>query len=532
MSDLSDPSDLSDRLQPSTFNLQLKIGTLPFSPRKPVVSLFSIWVVGWAIALAAWAGGGTDWGFDRQLVAGRIGQSGIAADRTPGPDSAFLGVLCSSPSADTIKLFRTINRGEDWALIWQAGQIGQQLSNLVLRIGSGQENWVFLFWIADDGANSGDVRAVRVAFDGSTAQYLQPTTPGSPDTLRWLAATRSFDPLYRLYLFWQDEVGLIGPGRNPTIKYSFSTDFGLSWSTPGEVMHGFETPVADYGAPGHIYLAGRSVRRQDIASAMTRDDGQIWTFRWLTNDSTVYNDMFPSVAASHDSAVNEWVCVSYDTYRATWGVRCAYSSNAGGSWVLNRQISSGSGNQFWSSLDCAGNGARRIRAVYVSNTGAGYRVCYRTGLVLNPTNWTPAVIVSDYSASNAMSPVVTSYGVGDDSANQGLVFYAEPGPVNVWYDAYQFAGLAEAGARLRPERFTGITGPEGLQVSFTATSPGAFVLSLYGPDGRLVKELAAGRCPTGNHVLRFRRPELPAGTYFLVLSSPAGSESRKLLIAR
>ena len=239
------------------------------------------------------------WGPDRQLVAGVVGQYGVAADRTPGRDTCFVGAILSGGGNDTLKLYRTTNRGAIWTRIWQAPFPGRTLSNLTLRVVSGVQQWVFMFWITNDGINNGDVTGVRVTTDGRQAQYLNPTLPDLPDTVAGLAFTRSFDRSSELHLFWQDERGLAGPARSPLIQHSWSQDYGLTWSSsiPVPQFIGVETPDADYGAPGQIYMVGRSVTHQDIELATSYDEGQSWNLRWITYDSARTNDLSPRVAA-------------------------------------------------------------------------------------------------------------------------------------------------------------------------------------------------------------------------------------------
>jgi hypothetical protein len=506
------------------------------------LSLREAAVVGACLLLPAMLAGQADWGTDRLLLSGTLAQYGIAADRTPGPDTVFAGAIRRTPDGEIINLFRSVDRGGSWSLIWQAAQTSARLSNLALKTVAGVENWVCLFWIANDGQSNGDVWGVRVPYDGSTAEYLHPTVAGAPDTIRWLCATRSSAPACTLYLFWQDERGLAGVQRDPAIRMSGSTDFGLSWSEALEVLTGAETPAADCGAPGYLYLAARRIGRQDIMLAQTTDGGQNWIFSLITTDSTAGNDMFPSVAASHDSAPGAWAWVSYDSNRSTgWSVRCAYTSDGGTSWILNRVIASGTGNQFWSHLNCAGYGSRTVRVAYLGSNTGNYRVYYRGGNSPNPTNWASAITISDRTATNTMAPVVTNYGLAADSGDKGIIFYAEPGPDNLWYDADQFAGVAEGDTLPQgaPTRRRGTAGSlsgairqNELQVSFSLNEPGHVMLRLYDAGGRLKNSIVAGWRPAGSYTLRGPVPALAAGAYILLLETETQSATGKLVNCR
>lgn len=467
-----------------------------------------------------------DWGADRLLVAGQLGQYGVSADRTPGPDTLFVGVIKSAPEGDTLQLYRSIDRANNWDLIWWAVFPDERLSNLVLRVGSGIRNWVFLCWLADNGSNNCDIRGARVTYDGLAVEYFFPTPPGAPDTIRWLAFTRSFGAEYRLYLFWQDEQGLTGEARNPITKFSISADYGTSWTAPRELLAGFETPAVDYGAPGCIYLAARSITVPNIGLLYTSSDGDTWQFTAITRDSLPRNNMFPSVAATHDSAVDARVWVSYDNYRSgNWSVRGAYSTNGGSTWVFDQLISSSAGHQFLSALDCAGYGSRRIQIAYLVREATGYTIYYRTGNLPRPSTWTAAIRLSDFAAYNAMPPVVTNYGTPDDSLNRGVVFYAEPGPTNLWYDAYQFAGTQEEPQSfasnplcLRVDRVTSA----GLRIAFRLSQPMFSYLTIADAAGRLIWQEVLGTVGAGDHIREVPVRTLRTGTYFVILKAESG----------
>lgn len=473
-----------------------------------------------------------DWGIDRLLVTGRLGQYGLAADRTLGADTVFAGVVLWGDSADSVRLLRTTDRGENWSAVWQLTATAQHLWNLTLRVGSGAESWVYLFWISDSAGNNGDLRGARVGYDGAAAQLLWPIIPG-PDTIYWLTCTRTFDPAPVLYLFWQDENGQSAHARNPALKYSSSADFGQSWTVPCTLSTGFETPAADCGGPGQLFVVSRSTAQHDIRADVSSDSGRTWTSERLTGDSTRNDDMFPQVAATHDSAPANNVWVTYDSYRSSgWGVRCAYSRDGGQSWSLDRPFSGGNGNQFWSSLGCA-CGSRLGQGVYVSSAPGDYHVFHRAGTNASPVYWSSALNISDSVATNTMPPVVTSYSGPGDSLGLGLIFYAGLGPRDVWYDAWQFIAVEEPGARAdRAEVLSAQVRDGVLQVLFGLAEPGPATLGLYGLNGRRLKNLAAGSWTAGSHSLSTPVADLASGTWILGLQSRSRFQAVKVIQCR
>jgi len=486
------------------------------------------------LLLAASACAQLDWGIDRRLYSGIIGQDGIAADRAPGSDTAFAGLIASSPSGDTIRVLRTTDQGEHWQPIWTMSQPDHTCSNLSLRVCAAPGGWIVVMWLDRAGANNGDVAGARVSFDGSSAFTLQPVAPG-PDTLTGLALTRSFDSLPVIYVVWQDELGRDRAERAPRILITRSSDLGETWTAPMPVLDSFETPAVDHGAPGHLYLAARSVRRQDIAVVFSTDQGESWRQSWLTNDSTAHNDMFPSVACTHDSATGERAWVSYDSYgTSSWDVDYAYTINAGGTWVLGRTLDGGSGDQFLSNLDCTNSGSRRVRAVDLSDDVDGFHVYYRCAQAANPTNWSSAIVVSDTQATDAMAPVVTSYGVSSDTLDKGLVFYAGIGPFDLWYDAQQFTGLSEGPMTLSPPAGlqTALLARDELKIRVSLARREKLEVDLYTIDGRQVRRLNVGIYPAGELELRIPVPGLAAGSYLLRLRAGRESGTFKTICVR
>jgi hypothetical protein len=468
----------------------------------------------------------TDWGADRLLVAGPLGQHGIAADRTRGPDTIFAAAVVRGPVGDTLRLLRSVDRGENWSLIWSAFRLDQRLSNLCLRYAGGAENWVFLFWIADDGANAGDLHGARIAPDGSAVDYLRPA-PAGPDTLRWVAATRSFARDYTVHLFYQDELGLAGPARAPRIMYTVSADFGMTWSAPVPVLDDCETPSCDFGGADRIYLAASCLSRRDIIVCRSLDGGAAWDSVWITTDT--FYDLFPAVAATHlaDSVQHVWV--SYDTRRSTagyWSLRGAYTTNGGANWSLDREIASAPPRHcFWSRLDCPPDSSCVVRAAFLVMTGASCHVSFREGTNPNPFYWTAAAAIGDSLADNTGPPLVTSYGAYGDSANLGVLLYAQSGPRNLWFDAARFAALAEPdGNPLRPgtalrARIDG----DRLVVSCEMDRGGPVRLALYEASGRRFAAWSFTAPASGRYERTLSTGPLPAGSWFLRMVRHEGS---------
>jgi hypothetical protein len=478
------------------------------------------------LLLVAGAHAQLDWGTDRQLHASVISQFGIAADCTRGPDTAFVGLIASGQSGDTVEVLRTTDDGEHWESVWETTQLNHAYSNLALRVCAGQGGWIIVMWLDRDSSNNGDVAGARVLFDGSEAFPLQPVAP-SRDTLTGLAMTRSFDSVPIIYVVWQDELGRGRAERAPRILIARSSDLGQTWTAPQTLLDSFEMPAIDHGAPGHIYVAARSVPTQDIEVTFSTDQGQHWARTWLTDDTTDGNDMFPAVAATHDSATGERAWVSYDHYGASgWDVNYAYTVNAGGLWVLDRTLANGTDDQFLSNLDCTSSGSRRVRAVYLSQgRDSGFHVYYCSAQAAHPTNWSSPIVISDTQASDAMTPVVTSYGVAGDTLDKGLIFYAGIGPRDLWYDAQQFTGLRES--RMTPAPAVSLQAAslirDELVLRLFLAGREKLELDLYTIDGRLKRTLAAGECPAGDVQLRIPVPDLAAGSYLLRLR--AGHET-------
>jgi len=485
------------------------------------------------LLLAAGAHAQLDWGVDRQLFAGTVGQYGIAADRTSGPDTVFVGFVASSPAGDSVRVLRTTDQGETWEPLWSSGEPNHYYSNLALRVCGQSPGWVIALWLDRDATNNGDVTGVRIAVDGSGASLLHPVTP-SRDTITWLALTRSFDSLPLIYAFWQDELGRSGPDRVPMIRMARSSDLGETWTAPLDVLSGFETPAVDHGAPDHLYLAARSLPYADIVAAFSTDRGQNWAVTMLTSDSLAINDMFPSVAATHDSGAGERVWVSYDTHQSSWDVRYAYSANAGALWVLDRRWATSTGNEFFSNLECAGRGSRRVRAVYLTDADSTYRVQYCSSEGANPSNWSDPLTIGDSIATIALAPVVTSYGVSSDTLNQGLVFYSQPGPIGLWYDAAQFVGVAEPEPRSRQEPYllSTVLARGELTIRLYLASAGQVELDFFALDGKLMQHRMLGDYPAGNLVLRVPVSELPAGAYLLRVRAGSGTTITRVVCIR
>jgi hypothetical protein len=283
-------------------------------------------------------------------------------------------------------------------------------------------------------------------------------------------------------------------------------------------------------------VAARNLANQEILVARSTDGGQVWGTYLLPRPDTTYADFFPEVATTHDSFSDARVWITYDEdffyYSAEhWRAKYVYSIDAGSTWSANHFLESPTETEMWTCINCAGYGSRNIRVVYIYDST--YNVIhYRDGNGTNPEHWRAVTTISNRGVSNAVPPLVANCGVTGNTLNTGLVFYTEPGPMNVWCNTYPFVGLAEDVASppevgLRAGIRRGL-----LDVSFSLAAPGRVGLAVYGVDGRRVWDRDVGQMSAGKHEVRFSVPELSSGTYFVLLQTRTGSINSRLVYCR
>lgn len=70
-------------------------------------------------------------------------------------------------------------------------------------------------------------------------------------------------------------------------------------------------------------------------------------------------------------------------------------------------------------------------------------------------------------------------------------------------------------------------------ISYSLSQPGSVSLNVYSIDGKLVKSLVNGQHhAAGQHSASFEAGNLPSGTYVYVLSTPSGTQTRKMTLVK
>ena len=69
-------------------------------------------------------------------------------------------------------------------------------------------------------------------------------------------------------------------------------------------------------------------------------------------------------------------------------------------------------------------------------------------------------------------------------------------------------------------------------ISYTLNQPGSATLKVYSVEGKLVRTLVDGHHAAGQHSANFEARDLPSGTYVYVLQTPAGTQTRKMVLVK
>ena len=69
-------------------------------------------------------------------------------------------------------------------------------------------------------------------------------------------------------------------------------------------------------------------------------------------------------------------------------------------------------------------------------------------------------------------------------------------------------------------------------IAFSLSQPGSVTLKVYTIDGKLVRTLVNEHFAAGQHSANFEAGNLPSGTYVYALSTPAGTQTRKMILVK
>jgi hypothetical protein len=458
----------------------------------------------------AWQRPPRDWGNDVLVGAPAYKNSGrISVDNDDATGDIFVCMLNRDASeADTAHIWRSTDGGVTWQQHWNiigTSTVGD-LNDAQILCGHGPGDTTWLYVVS--ASSKLGLRIRRTTPDTSAFHWV---TIDTTTTIVRVAMDRNIENPEHIFCFWEKS--------NGDIRAMSSTDAGATWANAVFVSAGRHGVSCAAGGDGYGYVAYMDTTDSTYLQ-IGRFNNNLVSPTWVFNhvDSN-YQRRFREVAIAADRTApgDGQVAVALSTYRYTVlnniGPRYAWTLNGGTSWSSSFWPVTNQNRPTWLAH------FPRIRRSYDSplfraivsmpeTTTSWDTIVYAYAYASAPDTWVGRGELNDYRNTGE-----ASHDLGYSSTcNGGFVTYRQYGASNVWFDGYDFTGVAASPTPV-PSRC--VTPVLGGGANLTLANRARVTATLYDQNGRKAGELFNGMLDAGEHRLNPPQGGLARGVYFL-----------------
>ncbi|MFO7651524.1 MAG: hypothetical protein R6X13_09335 [bacterium] len=464
-----------------------------------------------------------DWGND-QLVdsLGDLPTWGkIVADVAPNGD-IYLGVLDPDDGAvnDSIFFYRSTNGGMNWTYLNFIGGPSGDIRDFTLRVGGTSDTAQVYAFVVYDGAAGIYVR--RAPNGISPVQWTQIV---AADSVLHVSADRNVETPQHLFCSYEYSSG--------GIKLVSSADRGSTWGNLRNVMSNSSRPSVAAGADGYVYIT--YVDRSDsfhhrVGRYTNNLISPSFVFNWV--DSTDDNrHRQVSIAAARTTPGGSQTAVILTTVRTTINgniyPRYSWTRDGGTSWSSSFWPPTNQTRTTWRmhgpDIRVAYLEPDYFRAIVSVPEVSWDSIVYAFAGATSPNDWTGRGTHNDHRATGEFGATV---GVSSQTGG-GFIAYREWASSRIWFDGWDFTGVAELPNPARPtDRVVMPLG--GREVRLSLGSPARVRATVVDASGRTRSLIHDGALAAGDH--RLGVPALARGVYFVNLDVAGARHQGKLII--
>lgn len=344
------------------------------------------------------------------------------------------------------------------------------------------------------------------------------------------------------------------------IKLTKSTNSGVNWSTPSNVsdqtnnLQGSDICISRNGQVNVVWLgfstnADVTFDRSTNGGATFQTDIIVTTGEFpngLPNDVNT----FPTIAVDNSTGPRSgWIYIAFaDNRNGDCDIFLTKSTNSGVNWSAPVRVNNdpiGNGKlQYWPNIAVNETGNLAILFMDTRNTSSNTIVeAYIARSYDGGTSFTNEVISTEPSPT-AIPGSNVRFGDYIDLDYKGVRL------VPVWTDERaggfnmdiftseidELLSAGEVTGNLPKEFSLGQNYPNpfnpSTRISFSLPAASEIKLEVYNSLGSLVKTIASGSFPAGNHSLNFNSGSMPSGVYFYRLSTGTFTETKKMILIK
>jgi len=344
------------------------------------------------------------------------------------------------------------------------------------------------------------------------------------------------------------------------IKLTKSTNSGVNWSTPSNVsdqtnsVQGSDICISKNGQVNVVWLGFST--NADVTFDRSTNGGTSFQTDIVVSTGEFPNGLpnnvntFPTIAVDNSSGPRSgWLYIAFaDNRNGDCDIFLTKSTNNGVNWSAPVRVNNdpiGNGKlQYWPTIAVNETGNLAILFMDTRNTTSNTMIeAYIARSYDGGTSFTSEVISTEPSPT-AIPGSNVRFGDYIDLDYKGVRL------VPVWTDERaggfnmdiftseidELLASGEVTGNLPTAYSLGQNYPNpfnpSTKISFSLPTASEIKLEVYNSLGTLVKTIASGSFPAGNHSLSFNAGSLPSGVYFYRLNTATFTETKKMILIK
>jgi len=428
---------------------------------------------------------------------------------------------------DSVYTYRSTDGGGTWAqftLQYGASTTGGISDHQILLGYDGGGTWIYSFCLYDGSGSSGGIWVLRQRPDHTGIQWTQIVVAG--DTVSNISVDRNIENPQHMFLgFWTTA---------NNIRLGSSSDNSLTWGNWRYVANGANHVTVCAGGDGYVYIA------------YARDTTDIQVGRYTNNlvspsiNFEILNpegegDWTPSLGAARTTPGTSQVAWCIWRHRHAGGnadIHNAYTQDGGANWSVAPWPPTNTSHTTWDMKHPYlrySYGSTLLRAVATVPETGDDSLVYAFSRSATPDTWEDRGVYNDYSITGEFGGRIDY----SPDCLGGYIVYREYGSPNVWVDAFNTSVAETPNAKSsiyvkispNPSR-------NHMNLHYAIKSNGNVKIAVYDVSGKLISTIVDSQKKAGTYRAFVNTNLLSSGTYFIKVSTPDGTFSRRLTVVK
>jgi hypothetical protein len=430
---------------------------------------------------------------------------------------------------DSAYTYKSTDGGNNWtqfAVQVGGSSTGGIANHKVLCGNDGTGGLVYSFCHYDGSGSVGGIWVARYRSTGTFLGWTQITVAG--DTINTFDVDRNIEDPEHYFL--------VTHAQTTDIRALSSSDYCENWGNATYISgSGSDWPSVAAGGGGYVYFAYPYGDTTGIRCGRHNSNlsGGSWNFEDI--DSGAEGDFTPSIAAARTtpgSSQVAWVLYRHN-HNPNYDIHVAQTTDGGASWSAGdpwpvTNISHNTWEMRWPYIRVSYNSSllRALATVPESPTDS---LVYAFSRNTSPTTWEDRGVHNDHRITGEFGGKVDY----SSDCSGGYIVYREFAAEQVWFDAWNFTGVAETrtsaigSVSLAPNPVSTVA-----QLSYAISKDGLVEITLYDASGRTVETLVSENQSTGTYTHTINSGNLSSGIYFVEVVTPEGSATTTMTVVR